>query len=527
MATTVQRRMIFKGSLWIFLTLIILLFTAGCSSEPKNTPEEAIDLMEEAIKKNNVNAFLNIATSMDKMYELSQEDAQALIDYFKDNKDELERELERLDVMSNGNNPKNDWMYESSLLYLTYSEDKWGSGGQYKIGIQPSYFTLYTNFKDTSIYINDEIQTIAKYNDYSKVVGPLAPGEYKLRAEYKTEDSTYSSDEQVIILPASGRETVNLRVAAEKIKFSSNYEDADLYLNGTFTGMTIAEANEKAQLLATDGSVTAQAKIMQNDILLESDAVSIIGYDNLYYLELPAEYVYLSTAISGGQLYMNDKPTGFILNNYENNEFGPLAAGITVMLHAEFDSPWGRLSTYTEEIYVHGDELSNSYLSYNKLNDNVDQSIGKSLAHFMQSGFTALNNDNSDLLQNTNVDSRYRVLDVLSYSIYSTESTLLDMTINLDYAELSGSVDESTIEAMSMNYIYVDVNYTYPEFVYSYYWSGDYNDDEWIDIESSASFIISMDYNINNSEWEISHIENDYSWWNEGNQNDFNYYDFR
>lgn len=469
---------------------------------------------------------MNIATSMDKMYELSTQDAQALIDYFKDNKDELERELERLDDMSEGKVPKDDGLYGRSLLYLTYSEGKWGSGGQYQIGIQPSYFTIYTNFKDTNIYINDAIHTVAKYNNYSKVVGPLAPGEYDLRAEYQTEDATFTSDEHVINLPASNHDRVNLRVAAENIRFSSNYEDADLYLNGEFTGMTIAEANEEAQLLATDGSVTAQAKMMQNDILLESEPVSIIGSESHYFLELPAEYVYVSTTIPGGQLYMNGEPTGVILHSYQENKFGPLAAGTTVMLHAEFDSPWGRMSTYGEEIYVREDDPNYSYLSYRTWNENVNQSIRDSLVHFMQSGFTAIDGDNGDLLQNVTEATRHFVFDEFRYSFYSKDSTPLDMTINMDYAELSGSVHESMIEALSMNSIYVHVNYKYQDLVYSYYWDN-YNDENWIDMEASAAFIITMDYNINSSEWEVSYIENDYSWWNVSDFNDLNYYDFQ
>src|SRR5690606_35693951 len=97
---------------------------------------------------------------------------------------------------------------------------------------------------------------------------------------------------------------------AEKIRFDSNYEDADLYLNGKDSGMTIAEANEQGLLLATDGSVSAQAKFMQNGVLLESDSVLIKGHDDYYYLELPAEYVYVDTTISGGTLYADGQDTG-------------------------------------------------------------------------------------------------------------------------------------------------------------------------------------------------------------------------
>lgn len=500
MATFTLRRINMRKVKWLSFITIVLVLLAGCSSEPKNTPDEVIDQLEQAIADNKADALMEIATSMDKMYTLTKEDAQGWIDFFRENEEELERELERLDVMATGQSPDDDSVSEIRPLFLTYTEGKWGGRGEYKIGIQPNYFRVYTNLKDTHIYLDDNLVGVALKDNFTKVVGPLSPGEYTMRAEYQAESESYSSEEISFSVPYPYYYEINidLRVAAEKIRFDSNYEDADLYLNGKDSGMTIAEANEQGLLLATDGSVSAQAKFMQNGVLLESDSVLIKGHDDYYYLELPAEYVYVDTTISGGTLYADGQDTGFELNDQRENQYGPLEADTYVSLHAEIDSPWGRLSSYEENVYVGKDAHNYSYLPFIAYgNDEVLRSIEASLDQFIRSGFEAIYEYDSHLLQNVTEETRYYAFDTLLSSIYSRDATLTDFMVDAWYAQLSGSIHDATVESLSIDPIYLIVHYSHPTF-YSFY--GDEYAKEYV------AYRIAMDYNVNTEQWEVSSI---------------------
>jgi hypothetical protein len=482
------------------ILLVLVIFSAGCSWKPENTPDDVIKQFEQAVKDRDVGRLMEIVVSMDKLYAFTERDAENLIRYLRDERDVLERELERLEDMADGRRKRE--VYDNAMFYLDYTEGKWGMGGKYRIAYQPSYANVYTNFKGTVIYLDGKEVATASGSDQTRLIGPLGPGEYKLRAAYMHEGKTYESDEITVSLPDKADELIDLKVKAAKIRFDSNYAGAELYLNGESTGKTIAELYGEEMLLATDGSVTAQAKLRLDDGVLESEPVAISGFEDYYFLGLPDTYIYVSSAVAGAELVLDGKPTGKLLGDINmESKIGPVAGNREISFRAEIDTPWGRFSSREEYLYVEEDAYNAVYLRFIPDSEEIIQPIENALISFVRSGLDAVNAYDDRLIQHVTSGARYLAFDSFFGQYYYGDASLTGLEIDMGAAEVVyGLVNGPNIEQLVIGPIYFKIDYDVSNAYGDFY--SDYR-----------RYAVNVSYNPALGVWEVDNMWDVYDYW--------------
>jgi uncharacterized membrane protein YvbJ len=137
---------------------------------------------------------------------------------------------------------------------------------KYVFELKPVYIKLSTNYKDTQLFVNDNLACTADKNNFTQEVGPYVPGMYKIKAKLngKYADLEKSVDVDLVKVLASSKDdkktyTTSVYLDGRQISVSCSYEDAKLFANGKDTGLTIQDAKNFGPL-PLDGTVKLYAQ---------------------------------------------------------------------------------------------------------------------------------------------------------------------------------------------------------------------------------------------------------------------------
>ncbi|MDQ0229286.1 zinc ribbon domain-containing protein [Metabacillus malikii] len=140
----------------------------------------------------------------------------------------------------------------NSYASLKKNGKKWLLFDHYSVKMETYYLEVATSHEKTEIYVNDEKKATI---DDDKTIGPLLPGEYKIKAVI---DGEYGKVEDEIKI-----ETEDFEDETDSIRFDwsdfyvyvySNHDDAILYVNNKSTESEIGDIDELGPV-PLDGSV--------------------------------------------------------------------------------------------------------------------------------------------------------------------------------------------------------------------------------------------------------------------------------
>lgn len=171
----------------------------------------------------------------------------------------------------------------------------------YKIRLKPAFFVVNVHVKDATVTLNGKELAKSDSDNYKKEFGPYVPGVYNFAATYKgkyanIDDKVYMNTfTEYDTIIEENKFDVQLLDELLFVKFTSDYEDAELYVNGQATGVKIKDASNFGPLsygtkiyakTTIDGKeVKSDEYTIQQDTIDEYNGMYISFYDALQKIE--------------------------------------------------------------------------------------------------------------------------------------------------------------------------------------------------------------------------------------------------
>jgi uncharacterized membrane protein YvbJ len=485
-------KIVSKKKLWIWLVGLLGVLVIGLAGtlmmvSASVRPENVVNKFEQAVLKRDVEGVLRLLTTSDPVLKLSKDHASTLIEFFDDEDRVFEDEMDDLRDEWNGVRMRRS---PTDILSLVEDGKKLGMFTEHKIAVQPFYFKIRTNQKDAVIRLDDTQILTAKSNNYTKIIGPLMPGEYDVEASFDGEYVKALSTRETVELPKQHDDEIDLSIEADYIYPYSTYHDAVLYVNGESTELTIGEIDRFGPV-ALDGSMTLSARMVTDWGEFESEPVTVTE-DNLWpELYFDVYEVTVDGTFPQARVYVNGEDTGLTIEDTAYySPLGPFAGDETITLSAVHDSPWGELKSSETTVNV-SDLYGYAYLSFDGVPEAARQGMMQGAHEFWPSAFDSILNYDPELLRNVSESSRYDIYYQLpSLDYYETSFELLDVTYAYDYAYMWYSEGDY--------YMYTDVKLHYIENLY----------DSWSETvypyEVNSWYTLTMQYDEEEDTWRVS-----------------------
>ncbi|AXF55251.1 zinc ribbon domain-containing protein [Salicibibacter kimchii] len=251
----------------------------------------AVDQFEEALIEGNTEQLAATITSGDPGMEIEQDDLQGLVQYMEGNASFLNEEMTSLrqqaELMDDETEEVVANPVDHSLFQLKPEGKNWFIFDAYSFEVPSFYVNITTNEADTVIYLDEEEIAIADEEDFSREVGPFAPGQYTLTAELDHDYVTLEREEELdLIAPPQDSIQVDLTLNGEYIYLDSNEPEAEVYVNGDALDRTVEQLDSELGPVVTDGSMTVHAEHEYPWGTVSSEEEEITGTN--MFLEIPA-----------------------------------------------------------------------------------------------------------------------------------------------------------------------------------------------------------------------------------------------
>lgn len=216
-----------KTKKWMIIGVILVFILLGTYKLGENltSRERIIDKLETALIEKDKEKLASILTSTDKKLKIDAKSLDGLFTYLEENPDQTQYIVNELKAQSHyleiaeekANNTVQEAFVEGEMPEGIFNLKQNGKSflvyDKYEISVTPVYLTLYTNYQDTSLYVDGKKVANANEPDFEKTVGPFLPGIHKVEAKLKTDFIDLTKNDSVLL-------------------WNENKEGADLYLEG-------------------------------------------------------------------------------------------------------------------------------------------------------------------------------------------------------------------------------------------------------------------------------------------------------
>ncbi|MFD1037078.1 zinc ribbon domain-containing protein [Virgibacillus byunsanensis] len=265
--STSENRQTVKSKLSIAITgvLIVLLLIGYQVGASMTSQEKIIERFETAMIEKDAGTVADILKSSSKNLTINEEAVSGFINYFSENpskRGHLINHLKRQGQDYENNSNVADAADDSPFYYAVnlVKDGKKLIFDNYEINVSPVYFTVYTNYENTEILLDEEVIAISDKENFSKEVGPYLPGTYQFRANYKSDFIELTTETERTNFDPGYTDEVDLYVEGEHVEFYIPFDEqltsTTLSLNSEDTGIDVTEQHTVGPVL-TDGSMSA------------------------------------------------------------------------------------------------------------------------------------------------------------------------------------------------------------------------------------------------------------------------------
>lgn len=268
-----------------FLVLLILFVVVGRSIY---SPQRVVNEFKEGVKNKDTKKLFQILIH-ETNEQVSQDNLKAFLELCQTKPEYIDSVFKALDeaiqLISNSSSAEKNKFLTNTLSDLfsiqDYSNDfllkPAGKGliffTKYKIAAKNYFLKVKCDTEDAKIFLNGK--NIASVSDPSQEIsiGPLIAGIYKIKAEYKglyctlekiDEEKIYSTD-----FSSYNQYTAELYLYPRYVEVKSDFEDAEIILNGKPTGVLVKNAGEFGPV--SDGSeFSAKIKLPWAEVITTS-----------------------------------------------------------------------------------------------------------------------------------------------------------------------------------------------------------------------------------------------------------------
>lgn len=214
----------------IFVLFIATIGTFGFYLGVLNANKNyTINNFEKALTNNNAKEISKYLIFNDTNIKLTEDNIQPFLEYLNsgDNrKKNLIDYLKTPEAQGDGEMAKMRFIKKGLLKY-------------WKIELKPVYISFSTSFKDTKIFINNNLYSTSNEDGYSENLGPFIPGKYNIKVLLSNEYGSSEVDKPIQLL--YGLVPFSLSPPATKLSIQSNFTDSEVFINEKSTNLSVNE----------------------------------------------------------------------------------------------------------------------------------------------------------------------------------------------------------------------------------------------------------------------------------------------
>lgn len=250
--------------------IIVVLFSVYQLGSFLYSPERQTDKIVKAISAKNSKQLAGVTTSTDSDFEVTEDSLENFTSYLDENPDYLSWMVSELTDYGS---------YDS--FYIGESGKKFGLYPAYELFMTPVYGTVYTNAAGVAISLGEKELFLSDSEEFTREVGPFAPGILEFSAEGEMNGFPLSVAEEVTWLNGDSYHEVNLSLTGEYFTVRSDLENADVYINDQVIGQLENGYGDFGPIPVTDGMTIHVSQIFGEEEV-SSDAQKLTK-DNSYY----------------------------------------------------------------------------------------------------------------------------------------------------------------------------------------------------------------------------------------------------
>lgn len=269
------------------------------------------------------------------------------------------------------------------------------------------------------------------------------------------------------------RQNYYLEVDTVGIKVKSNYEDAQIFIDGN----SLNEGNVKIGLMPGLHIVKLELKTNYGDV--ENEVEVALMQNEEVFIKLDAVNMNLASNFEDATVLINDKPSNETVKTIDN--LGPIPTNKDLNIQLQREFPWGIIKS--EKVNI--TDAQNMKLDINMVNESLISQVEGNINEFYTSIFEALNQRDKNLIVLTNEEIKNKIYNEIN------KKTLIFKN-NYEIKELETKIENSEFEFNDNKYtgkIVVKINYSVYKKIFSLFQNKEDNmfltdielvDDKWI-----------------------------------------------
>lgn len=315
----------------IVLFIILAGFSGYKIGEQIYSKQNQIDAFIETLASADENKLAKLVVTHDPNFKVTPESLAPFATYLSENKSY---------VSNLGSAFRNSISTDSKEIYVSKNGKKMFFYDNYELVINPVYFNVSTNVADATITLNGKELLVSDEEDFSKEVGPYAPGKYEFHAtadingyqfENKAKENILSNFETEVYLPVEG------------VEFSiySNQENPDVYLNNKKIGQLKDGYGDFGPVSWSDGMLLELGMEFPSGTL-KSKSTELYNYDDSYSLDFTNVFSYqdvsdvLFDPLTSQIIYMSESDEEYLDSEDESELASYLTGGKNSELYVRF-----------------------------------------------------------------------------------------------------------------------------------------------------------------------------------------------
>jgi len=259
----------------------ILLFAGYHIGSAVYSEENQKSQMIEALVSKDADGLAKVIRTNDPNFEVTSESLESFVAYLDENPNYLNQ-------LVNGLN--NYGEYDS--FYIGQNGSRLGIYDGYDLYMVPVYASVYTNYEGTVISANGEEWATSTSDDFTREIGPLAPGIHQFAAEVNLNGYTLETSEVVSWINSDYYNEVDLLLYGLNFYVESDLKEATVFLNDNEIGTLTDGSADFGPIQWQEGMELYVSQTFGEDEV-RSESVELMDYDDYYYfnnLTLADEY---------------------------------------------------------------------------------------------------------------------------------------------------------------------------------------------------------------------------------------------
>lgn len=259
---TKKQRLITMGVLGLLLTL----FIGHNIGKTVYSEENQTNRITEALASKDAGKIANVLTTEDAEFEVTTENLEGFAEYLEEEPDYLEDLIWNLETYG----------YHDAFR-IVQTGTKMGLYDAYELVLTPIYGYVHTNAKEVTFFLGEEELFKSDSDDFSKKVGPYAPGFLTFSAEGELNGFPLTVTEEVTWLNPTYDFDVNLYLSGSYINVRSDLEEGTVYVDGKSIGELEGGYGEFGPIQIQEGmeihvaQTFGEEKIISDPIALTED----------------------------------------------------------------------------------------------------------------------------------------------------------------------------------------------------------------------------------------------------------------